>query len=174
MRSTHRGARSHTCARRAAVTCATAQASKPLLGAEHGESAAIRTALALGVSTSLRLIHPFMPHVTERLWRHAATHVNDDGTSIMLASFPDAANTLGLKDPVRTGIHVPSVAAHAACAGCWRRGGCVVCDCGGIATTGGSRYRTSTRVRGHDVPRGGCHARGALKRRGQLRSPRHA
>jgi valyl-tRNA synthetase len=36
----------------------------------------------------LRLLHPFMPFVTEELWQRLPRRPNDPTPSIMLASFP--------------------------------------------------------------------------------------
>jgi valyl-tRNA synthetase len=45
--------------------------------------------LLVGIlETSLRLLHPFMPFVTEELWQHIKG--SDAGDSIMVASFPQA------------------------------------------------------------------------------------
>ena len=44
------------------------------------------------LETSLRLLHPFMPFVTEEIWQH----LPHEGETIMLANWPDAAD--GLQD----------------------------------------------------------------------------
>ena len=42
------------------------------------------------LETSLRLLHPFMPFVTEEIWQH----LPNEGETIMLAPWPDAAGSL--------------------------------------------------------------------------------
>ncbi len=42
------------------------------------------------LETSLRLLHPFMPFVTEEIWQH----LPHEGETIMLAPWPDAAGSL--------------------------------------------------------------------------------
>lgn len=37
----------------------------------------------------LRLLHPFMPFVTEELWQRLPRRPNDPTTSIMISSFPE-------------------------------------------------------------------------------------
>ncbi len=42
--------------------------------------------LCLGLETALRLLHPFMPFITEEIWQHLPHH----GTSLMVAEWPTA------------------------------------------------------------------------------------
>ena len=42
--------------------------------------------LCLGLDTVLRLLHPFMPFITEEIWQHLPHH----GTSLMVAEWPTA------------------------------------------------------------------------------------
>ncbi len=40
------------------------------------------------LDNGLRLLHPFMPFVTEELWQRLPRRLNDSTPSIMLSSFP--------------------------------------------------------------------------------------
>lgn len=40
------------------------------------------------LDNGLRLLHPFMPFVTEELWQRLPRRSNDSTPSIMLASYP--------------------------------------------------------------------------------------
>ena len=60
-------------------------------GGEAGEVAAARRVLVYVLDTSLRLLHPYMPYVTEQLWHHlprAAATSDQVAHSLMLADWP--------------------------------------------------------------------------------------
>ncbi len=42
------------------------------------------------METSLRLLHPFMPFITEELWQHLKKQLNWSAESIMIAPYPEA------------------------------------------------------------------------------------
>ncbi|MEK9658336.1 MAG: valine--tRNA ligase [Chloroflexota bacterium] len=57
-----------------------------------------RKVLAHVLERCLRLLHPFMPYVTEELWQHLKDRLPDPGdtpVSLMLASMPDPVGRLG-------------------------------------------------------------------------------
>jgi len=58
--------------------------SKRFLNREGEERVLIQNVLLVGLETSLRLLHPFMPFVTEEIWQ-AIPH---EGESIMIAPYP--------------------------------------------------------------------------------------
>ncbi|MEE9202129.1 MAG: valine--tRNA ligase, partial [Dehalococcoidia bacterium] len=41
-----------------------------------------------GLDTSLRLLHPFMPFVTEEIWQHLRPHLSEPPESLMIAQYP--------------------------------------------------------------------------------------
>ena len=43
---------------------------KPLLYGESGDKDAVKQCLLVVLETTLRLLHPFMPYVTEEIWQH--------------------------------------------------------------------------------------------------------
>ena len=55
------------------------------------------TCLDLG----LRMLHPFMPFVTEELWQRLPRRPNDSTESIMIASFPTFVRASVFLDPNR-------------------------------------------------------------------------
>ena len=64
---------------------------KPVLyGAKDKEGKEAQQFLLYGLSSVLRLLHPFMPYVTEELWNHLP---NTEG-SIMVADFPKPDDSL--------------------------------------------------------------------------------
>jgi valyl-tRNA synthetase len=60
--------------------------SKPRLATPAGD--AVRGVLLIALERSLRLLHPFMPFVTEELWRQLPAALRD-GESVMTASWPE-------------------------------------------------------------------------------------
>ena len=70
------------------------EAMKPLMaeGADEGDKRAARVALWLCLDSGLRLLHPFMPFVTEELWQRLpkAGSEMEGVRSIMLAPYPRA------------------------------------------------------------------------------------
>lgn len=69
---------------------------KPILNSEHfslKQKNGTRTTLLQILSSILRLLHPFMPFITEELWQDVATKLKSEHKSIMLAPYPqfDAA-----------------------------------------------------------------------------------
>src|SRR5207245_331001 len=73
-----------------------------LLTKESEEAAITRTTLVDTFETILRLLHPFMPFITEEIW-HALPH---DGESIMVASYP-SPNTSFIDQAVEDEIKIP-------------------------------------------------------------------
>ncbi len=75
--------------------------SKPSLNADKGsaERKAAQTVLAHVLETELRLLHPFMPFITEEIWQNLPEAVKEQGAgvkceSIMIALYPAAAEKL--------------------------------------------------------------------------------
>lgn len=71
--------------------------SKPVLWDEENnpkEAAATRWMLLNIMEKSLRLLHPFMPYITEEIWQRIAPLMHIEGESIMLQPYPvpDEAN----------------------------------------------------------------------------------
>ena len=71
--------------------------SKPVLWDEENsplEAQATRWMLLNIMEKSLRLLHPFMPYITEEIWQRIAPQLSIQGESIMLQSYPqpDEAN----------------------------------------------------------------------------------
>ncbi len=55
------------------------------------------TVLVHVLETSLRLLHPYMPFITEELWQNLKKHLTQDWQateSIMVAAYPDATGTI--------------------------------------------------------------------------------
>ena len=72
--------------------------SKPTLWEEENnleEAQATRYVLVLVLEKTLRLLHPFMPFLTEEVWQKIAPLIGVKGESIMLESYPiyDQSNT---------------------------------------------------------------------------------
>jgi valyl-tRNA synthetase len=75
--------------------------SKPALNLHKGspERKATQTVLAHVLETELRLLHPFMPFITEEIWQNLPEGVKEQGAgirceSIMMAAFPTAEEKL--------------------------------------------------------------------------------
>jgi valyl-tRNA synthetase len=62
--------------------------SKPRLATPGGD--AVRGVLLIALERSLRLLHPFMPFVTEELWRQLPAALRE-GDSVMIAPWPEPA-----------------------------------------------------------------------------------
>ncbi len=63
---------------------------KPRLRGDAGERAQVQAILYYVLETTLRLLHPIMPFITEEIWQ-ALPH---EGDSIMMAKFPESDTTL--------------------------------------------------------------------------------
>lgn len=64
---------------------------KPILISEQSNAAlknGTRTTLLTVLETLLRLMHPFMPFITEEIWQHVAQKMNITGSSIMIQKYP--------------------------------------------------------------------------------------
>lgn len=70
------------------------EATKPLF--ETNEESAARSSaqntLYTCLEAGLKLLHPFMPYVTEDLWQRLPRRPEDTTESIMIASFPEAVS----------------------------------------------------------------------------------
>jgi valyl-tRNA synthetase len=65
------------------------EASKVVLNGDDATArAAAQQTLVYSLERSLRLLHPFMPFLTEELWQHLPQH----GDSIMIANWPEAGH----------------------------------------------------------------------------------
>jgi valyl-tRNA synthetase len=53
----------------------------------RGEASPLRV-MVEGLDTSLRLLHPFMPFVTEEIWQHLRPHLSGPAESLMIATYP--------------------------------------------------------------------------------------
>jgi valyl-tRNA synthetase len=58
-----------------------------LYGADAEAKARTQTVLAYVLDNTLRLLHPFMPYITEEIWSHLP-HGADEGETITLAAWP--------------------------------------------------------------------------------------
>ena len=64
--------------------------SKPIFAAGGKDAEETRDVLAYVLESALRLLHPFIPFITEELW-HKVPRPEDHPISLALASYPDAA-----------------------------------------------------------------------------------
>lgn len=60
-------------------------------GDDAGAQEACKQALYTALEAGLRLLHPFMPFVTEELWQRLPRRASDTAASIMVATYPEAA-----------------------------------------------------------------------------------
>lgn len=67
-------------------------------GTEEEKRSAIDT-LYTALDTALRLVHPFMPFLSEELWQRLPRRPKDDTKSIVVASYPQYDAIAGLDDP---------------------------------------------------------------------------
>jgi valyl-tRNA synthetase len=60
-------------------------------GSDEKAKEPCRNALYTALEAGLRLLHPFMPFITEELWQRLPRRPSHKAPSIMLAPYPDAA-----------------------------------------------------------------------------------
>ena len=67
------------------------EATKPLFetNIDSPEKVSAQNTLHTALEAGLKLLHPFMPYVTEDLWQRLPRRPRDECESIMLASFPE-------------------------------------------------------------------------------------
>jgi len=67
------------------------EATKPLFEAnvDSPEKLSAQNTLYTALEGGLKLLHPFMPFVTEDLWQRLPRRPEDDCESIMISSFPE-------------------------------------------------------------------------------------
>ncbi|TCP59683.1 valyl-tRNA synthetase [Tumebacillus sp. BK434] len=67
-------------------------AKMPLNGEDEEAKTTTKNVLIYALDQSLRLLHPFMPYLTEEIWQHLPVHA--EGESIMKATYPSFAEEL--------------------------------------------------------------------------------
>jgi valyl-tRNA synthetase len=74
------------------------EATKPLFEAnqESAEKVSAQNTLYTCLEGGLKLLHPFMPYVTEDLWQRLPRREGDKCESIMVSSFPEEVSQLGV------------------------------------------------------------------------------
>lgn len=59
---------------------------------ESPEKVSAQNTLYTCLEGGLKLLHPFMPYVTEDLWQRLPRRAGDDCKSIMISAFPEAVS----------------------------------------------------------------------------------
>ncbi|XRB00211.1 valyl-tRNA synthetase [Pycnococcus provasolii] len=70
----------------------------PLAGDDDSVKLAYRITLCICLDVGLRLLHPFMPFVTEELWQRLPKAKGNTCESVMLAEYPQASQTNFMHD----------------------------------------------------------------------------
>ncbi|WP_408007099.1 valine--tRNA ligase [Pseudalkalibacillus sp. A8] len=69
----------------------------PLYGEDEGRKKTTRSVLAYVLDQTLRLLHPFMPFITEEIWQH----IPHKGDSITVASWPEIREDLHFEESAK-------------------------------------------------------------------------
>ncbi|MCF6408670.1 valine--tRNA ligase [Pseudalkalibacillus salsuginis] len=69
----------------------------PLYGEDDGRKRTTRSVLAYVLDQTLRLLHPFMPFITEEIWQH----IPHKGESITVASWPEKRKDLHFEESAK-------------------------------------------------------------------------